>query len=347
MWNPSDALLARYLAGEATDAESRDVGRWAAGDPAHRARIDELRAIWQARRPIDWDVDGMWASVRRTIRADRHTTPRIGRAFPASRRPWVLPAAAAAVVLLALGASFLIFAASPRAPAASAALPMRQYATPRGQRGTVQLPDGTRLMLAAASRLRIPNDFGRGAREVLLEGEALFDVVHDSTHPFRVRTMHAVAEDIGTRFVVRAYPEDSAVAVAVAEGQVALGRIRSDSTDHAGSTTTAAEGVVLGQDEVGTLAPSGEVSTARGAADYLAWTDGRLAFNQTPLPEALAAIGRWYDLDVRVEGPALRARTISAEFSLQSADDMLRALALAVNARVARSGGHTVTLRAR
>ena len=347
MWSPSDALLARYLAGEATDAESRDVERWAAGDPADRARLDELRAIWNARRPVEWDVDAMWAGVRRTIRSDRARTPRIGRVLPATRRWWALPAAAAATVLLTLGASFLILRSPHQAPAAPAALPMREYATPRGQRGTVQLPDGTRLMLAAASRLRIPNDFGRGAREVLLEGEALFDVVHDSTHPFRVRTRNAVAQDIGTRFVVRAYPEDSAVAVAVAEGQVALGRTRSDSTAQPEDLTAAAEGVVLGQDEVGTLAPSGEVSTARGAASYLAWTDGRLAFDDTPLPEALAAIGRWYDLDVRVEGRALRARTISAEFSLESPDDMLRALALAVNARVERSGGRSVTLRGR
>ena len=82
------------------------------------------------------------------------------------------------------------------------------------------------------------------------------------------------------------------------------------------------------------------MTTARGAAlaDYLAWADGSLHFANVPLPEVLRAIGRWYDLDVRVEGHALAARSITAEFSLRSSDEMVRALALAVDARVMRSG---------
>jgi ferric-dicitrate binding protein FerR (iron transport regulator) len=61
-----------------------------------------------------------------------------------------------------------------------------------------------------------------GQREVLLEGEASFEVRHDSLHPFRVRTSRGVIEDVGTRFDVRSYPGDSAFAVIVREGAVSL-----------------------------------------------------------------------------------------------------------------------------
>jgi transmembrane sensor len=343
MGSPSDAVLARYVAGECSSAEAREIERWAAEDPANSVRLAELRALWQAAAPPPpWDIEGMWAGVRRTMRADRGRSVRIGRAFP-SRRWWGSPLVAAALVGVTAGASLLVLRVSADRPTAQASLPMREYVTPRGQRATFQLPDGTRLVLAPASRLRVPADYRRGVREVYLEGEALFDVVHDSTQPFRVHARDAVAEDLGTRFDVRAYPEDAAVAVAVAEGAVALGRAAPRGTASAGD---APQGVVLREGELGTLDAAGRVTTARGAAlaAYLSWADGRLHFVNTPLPQVAHEVGRWFDLDVRLEGAALADRTVTADFEAQSADELLRALALAVDAQVARSGS-TVTLQ--
>ncbi len=348
MWTPTDALLARYLANECSDAEARDIERWVAEDPANRLRLDDLRAIWQARQPLDWDVEAMWAGVRRTMRVDHARSARFGRTFRAARRSrWIAPLTAAAVALLVVGTTFVALRIQSDTAGTPAVVPVRVYATPRGQRATFQLSDGTRLVLAAESRLRVPVDYGRRVREVSLEGEALFEVVHDSTRPFRVRARDAIAEDIGTRFDMRAYPEDRAVAVAVAEGAVALGRADTADTG-APSMGDAPQGVVLRQGELGTLDSGGRVTTATGAvvATYLAWADGRLHFVETPLPEVARAVGRWYDLDVRIEGEALAARTVTAEFGAQPADELLRALALAVGARVIRSG-KVVTLRAR
>jgi transmembrane sensor len=343
MQTPSDALLAHYVAGECTPAEAREVEQWCRASPAHQTRLDALRAIWNARgAPRSWDVEGIWARVRRTIRADARRAPAFGRHLEGEHgRRWLAaPLAAAAVLLLLAGATVAILN-SRRVPP-----PMREYATSRGQRGTLQLPDGTRLLLAPQSRLRISADFGRRARELFLDGEALFTVVHDSTRPFRVRAKGAVAEDIGTRFDLRAYAEDSLVAVAVAEGAVALGRGVAPSAAARRDGPAAAEGVLVRPGEIATLAPDGAVTTARGAAvaDYLTWVEGRLHFANVPLPEVLRSIGRWYDLDVRVEGPALATRSITAEFSLRSADEMLQALALAVDARLTRAG-RVVTLR--
>jgi ferric-dicitrate binding protein FerR (iron transport regulator) len=59
-------------------------------------------------------------------------------------------------------------------------------------------------------------------RTLELEGEAVFTVAHESTRPFAVRTSRAVATDLGTCFVVRAYLDDPNTDVVVAEGQVAV-----------------------------------------------------------------------------------------------------------------------------
>jgi len=312
-------------------AEARFVEQWSEADAAHRARLDAARAIWDARRPPSaWDVEGMWQRVRRAMAAEGHR-PAFGRHLRREGEHRGLKAglAAAAVLVLIAAASLVVMRGNGRAPS------FREYATARGQRITLQLPDSTTLVLAPESRLRIPGRYGRGTRELFLEGEALFTVVHDAKRPFRVHARHAVAEDIGTRFDVRAYPEDSLVAVAVADGAVSLGRI-------------AAEGVVVRAGEVATLSPAGLMATgpAGALAGYLSWADSRLHFANVPLPAVLRAIGRWYDLDVRVDGPTLATRSITAELATRSPDEMLQALAVAVGARVTRSGegGRVVTL---
>ncbi len=217
------------------------------------------------------------------------------------------------------------------------------YQTRRGQTATVQLSDGSRARLAPESRLVIARAFGDSLRELTLDGEAEFDVHHDATRPFRVRTRTTVTEDIGTRFSIRAYHGDAKVAVAVAEGAVTLAR-RLGSAARGGVP----EGVLLRVGELGTLDSLGTIAVSRGASvsRALAWTRNQLVFVKQPLPEVLATIARWYDLDIQVADATVAEHPVTAEFSTQSADEMLQALAVAVEATVERKGRH-VTLRMR
>ncbi len=105
---------------------------------------------------------------------------------------------------------------------------------------------------------------------------------------------------------------------------------------------------MLHRGEVGTLDENGGVSATRAASvsRYLGWSSGRLTFVGQPLPDVLLAIGRWYDLDVRIPDARLASRLVTAEFSTQSPSEMIAALALAVDAKVERVG-RVVTLTAK
>lgn len=237
----------------------------------------------------------------------------------------------------------LAVAAQRRARVPESPGPMREYVTARGERATLELADGSRVILAPESHVRVPGSFGKGGRDFFLDGEAIFEVVHDSSRPFRVHAKGAIAEDIGTRFDFRAYENDPSVAVVVAEGSVTLAR------EHAGraaSATSQADRAVLGKGQLGRLDRAGRLTTTSGVPldPYLGWADGRLAFVDAPLPDVLLRIGRWHDLDVRVADARLTSRRVTAEFSTQSSGEMLGALAAAVGARVERSG-RVVTLR--
>lgn len=346
-WVPTDEQLARFVHDDCSSEESSAIHSWLASSPDHARRLESVRHLVTPQAAIRWNVDGMWSQVRAgTVgaaqpgslpRMPRRRAPRIAFAGSSWRTPM-----AASILLGLIGVAGWLGQRSPT-PAPVTAVPDVVYQTKRGQTATVQLTDGSRVRLAPDSRLAIPADFGGSLRELTLEGEAEFDVQHDAARPFRVRTSTTVTEDIGTRFSVRAYRGEARVAVAVAEGAVTLARRASSP-----APGTQASGVLLRAGELGTLDNTGDVAVSQGAAAHraLAWTKNQLVFVKQPLPDVLATIARWYDLEIRVADPSVAAHLVTAEFTTQSADEMLQALAIAVEATVERHG-RRITLRMR
>ncbi len=270
------------------------------------------------------------------------------------------------MVVIALGIGVAISSVWRRAAVAS---PGRTYATAAGQRLSVTLVDGTQLTLAPASRVRVAADYGQGpaARELELDGEAYVAVVHDTAHPFAVRTHGAVAWDVGTAFDVRAYPEDAGAKIAVAEGAVAVtvaggcpmgvrARISPVALPHllatrenasarsewgyapASASTAAGKGGPCSADaragDVATVENEG-VSVKHGAdiAAHTAWRQGGLAFEDTPLREVVRDIHRAFGVKITVLDSALLGRPVTATFSDQPLDLVLDEVTRVVGAR--------------
>lgn len=341
-------LLARYAAGDCTDDERREVERWLAESPEHEL---ELRAIRAVTEHGDWTLDDitrarLLAQVKARIAATK--APAIAPAKtpaqvplktiaqrPARRIAVGLRAAAAAAVLIA-GSALGYRALNHSAPVETEAPAPKTFATTRGQRAEIRLPDGTAVVLAPESRLQVEPGFGSPERVVRLEGQAAFTVTHDEARPFAVLTAHGVARDLGTRFVVRAYPEDTASEVVVAEGLVAVS-----------AASLPGDSVLLTPGERARVAADRPPTTSRVAAEqYFAWTEGELRFRQTRLDEALPQVARWYDVDARLASPSLGARRLTASFSSEPAGDVVALIAAALDLAVEHADGRYI-LRAR
>lgn len=330
-------VLDRYFSGECSAEESDAIARWAAAEPAHARTLDEARRVWTASGTArhSFDVDAAWAAVRPRLDAPvgepapavapRPSRPRL-TILPARRSVgrFVLPATAA---LLAGAAALLVWLGSPLAPSDA---PAREYATSAGQRAELELPDGTRVVLNARSRLEVPAGYGERGRDVFLEGEAFFEVEHDEDARFLVHAKGAVAEDLGTEFVVRAYPDDSSLVVVVASGVVAL---RSDSDGPS-------RGVALSTGQLGRLDPSGLVSVVDGVdlERYLSWRHGTLAFRRTPFSEVVRELERWYGVEIEYEDSTLATVPITASFADVPAETALGILAQLLDVRYERDG---------
>jgi transmembrane sensor len=337
-------LLDRYLAGEASAAEAQTVREWLAADPEHAVLLDDLRLIRRVatERVPESSVDAAWAKVVHALEAPPRPAAAPAQAIALvpsaqplrmSRRVRLAALAAAAVVVALVGARFVW-----RAPA------WRESSTEAAHRAVVRLRDGTQVTLAPGSRLRYLTDFGESHRDVYLDGEAYFQVAPDARVPFRVRTARSVTQDVGTAFVVTAYGDQGATEVVVAEGRVALWR--ADTTETIQPHTPPA--LMLTARDLGRLEPSGATTLRRGVdiERQLAWIRGVLAFDGTPLRDAVRTLERWYNVEIHLESDsALAERRLTATFTNEPIDLVLNRIALTLDLRIAHVDESVLLLR--
>jgi transmembrane sensor len=332
-------LLTRYLSGDVSPSECERVEEWLAEDPERWARLALLRdrladaalderAITQARMEVwarlEEELGHLGAGSEWSRRPTPATAP--GRARPVQRVG--LKRMQAAGLLVALASAAVVGAILLRWRPPAPAPPVRVAQTSPGERAMLHLPDGTRVLLGVASTLRYPTSFASGAREVSIDGEAYFEVVHDVHRPFTVRARDLVATDLGTAFAVRAYPEDSGARVVVRQGRVS---VRGD-----GARSTAQ---VVAPGQLGRLGPDRQaiVETA-DTATWFAWTEGRLVFDGTPLREALPQLSRWFNIEFRLADSALGDVPLSATLRTQPTDLELNNLAMSLGLKQRRTG---------
>jgi len=192
----------------------------------------------------------------------------------------------------------------------------------------VSLLDGSQVILSPGSMLRYDAAFGVGRREVRLDGEAYFAVRHDQRRPFLVHAGDLRVTDLGTEFVVRAYPEDRYGRVVVREGRVGIGD------------------TVVTPGQLGRLGPHGRVIVEPAdTAGWFGWTHGDLSLPHMPLEEALPKLTRWYGVQFRLTHPSLGSIDLAGHFPAQFGDVALDELEFALGRTLTREG-QVVTVHA-
>ena len=83
---------------------------------------------------------------------------------------------------------------------------------------SIQLPDGTSVTLNTGSCLRLVSAFNENTREVVLDGEAFFDVAKDSLRPFIIRCGECSFIVRGTSFNISSSQEESLAVVTLHTG---------------------------------------------------------------------------------------------------------------------------------
>jgi len=186
---------------------------------------------------------------------------------------------------------------------------LNQLIVPYGKTSEVMLPDGTRVILNAGSRLVYPEKFGGKQREVFLYGEAFFDVRHDDKQPFVVQVNDLQVNDLGTQFNVSAYPSDSSVETFLAEGKVSIKQHNSGFFDQDTE-------LLPGQMASYNRQTKKTVVEAVAVDDYMLWTKGVMKFESMELGRITKKLERFYNIRFQFVDPQLEMLRISGKLEL-------------------------------
>jgi hypothetical protein len=96
--------------------------------------------------------------------------------------------------------------------------------TGAGERQSLELGDGSQVLLEPSTKLRLERVSGRGIRLKVEAGAVYADVTHKPGRPFTVVAGPVEVHVVGTKFRVELDPTDEDIVVSVSEGRVSLTR---------------------------------------------------------------------------------------------------------------------------
>ncbi|MDH5823907.1 FecR domain-containing protein [Luteimonas sp. RD2P54] len=308
--------IARLQSDDVTQQEREQFEAWRSAHPRHVVAYDDLMSTWQR-----------FASAGRTVRAVS-----FGNAMQEASRVkhgrWRALAAAAVTAVLAIGCGWWWQLQQGTA-----------FETGIGEHASIALPDGSRLELNSASKIRV--DFTEGARIIrLLEGEAFFTVAHAPERPFWVVADRTWVRAVGTAFNV--HRRNDGVRVTVSEGRVKVGSVSTRQTP----SDTAMDQVPVSLLGVGQQADLRIAGTSVRALPMpqvereISWRGGTVYFDDRPLQEVVAEIGRYTPLQIEV-GAGAHDLKIGGTFQTnpQGAEALLTMLEDGLELDVQREGG--------
>jgi len=300
-------------------AQAAAFQRWRDADPRHAAAFRRAEATQRllARLPESPSAQALLAEVDALV-ASR---PRV---IPFSTL-WKTAAGLAAAAALA----FAFFHTRPQ-PLESA---NASYTTAAGEHQSLDLPDGSTLVLSSASHVEVA--FAPAERRVVLQhGEAHFYVAKDTARPFIVSAGDVSVRAVGTAFNVRRHV--AGVEVLVTEGKVQVARTDASTSDPIF--------LVAGERAFIDGIPAASLAADTPATERGSDRAPRLMFKNTPLADAVERFNRYSRVQMEIVDADLAARAIGGNFDADNAESFINLLSKSGDLRVERVSPNRVLL---
>jgi transmembrane sensor len=337
-------LMSRHLSREASPEEEKELLDLLARSPDRHYLFDILLSYFKnlpvtvtTRPDADQDLDERFMKMMESS----SNLPEFHRIGHSVRRKWLIAAAVAACILLIWGIQRIR-----RAPLPVHTAHNEEVLARAGTRTKMVLPDGTQVWLNSNSRLKYNNEFNDSNREVILEGEAYFDVTKEARFPFIVHASSIDIRVLGTSFAVKSYPQDKTIEATLLKGMIEVSRkgapnslriilkpneklvfsklfAMRDLTDDSPASPGAH----------GSLSPDIAVNPIRQDVPdsnkiETAWLYNRLIFDGDSFRELADKMERWYNVKIDLRDTTLNSYHFGGIFEKETVEEALKELQL-------------------
>lgn len=287
-------LIAKHLGKELDDVQKEQLAKWLAESEDNRKALLNAEKIWELsdlQLAGVFDADEGWNKMRH--RMHEGTSAKPGKM--AFLQPWSI----AASILALIGVAALIYWM----------IGLSNYVTVTAQAqrmlAPVVLPDGSKVYLNTGTTIKYPKTFANAAtRNIELSGEAFFEVAHNASQPFIIRTSHAQVKVLGTSFDVAAYQASDSVMVVVETGTVELSQ---RGTAQAIRLTRGNSGVFYASEHKLVKSDNSDVNA-------IAWKTNNIVFHNASLDYVSKTLERLFNTRIRLQNEKLRNCHVDVNF---------------------------------
>jgi ferric-dicitrate binding protein FerR (iron transport regulator) len=336
-------IITRVLDGSATSDDYKHLTGWVKQNSENEKEFANYESLWLALDIIaNKEKFSLEQGYKKIIRKqNQKVNSKNVRTILLHR--WKI----AASILIVVGISSLAFWIG-KQHNNSSAISFYELSTPKGSKSQLVLPDGTKILLNAGSKLRYPNKFRNNLREVYLEGEGYFDVTKDAKRPFIVHTSDINIRVLGTVFNVKSYPNEGTIEATLISGKVLI-ESKLKNADKIAQllpnqkvTFLKKTGKILlndnEQEQMDKIIAGKERDNQSGkiiftekvnTAIYTAWKDNLLVFDNETFESIALKLERRYGAIIRFDDNEMKNYRFSGTFPEISIDRALNALQFA------------------
>jgi ferric-dicitrate binding protein FerR (iron transport regulator) len=303
--NDIDELIAKHLTGEISAKEQIHLEKWKAASQDNELYFKQMQQIWQqseagkTQLTKALDIETALAKTKSKIREG--SAGKTAKVIP--MRSWWYGLAASLALLIGAFWFFQTNTNDSSTELATTDVPLRDT-----------LNDGSVISLNQYTSLS--TQFSKHARRVKMQGEAYFEVAHDTEKPFVIEVKQVEVTVVGTKFNIDGRSDSNKVVVSVEEGKVKV--------QNGGQTIylVAGEQAVIdcqnGLIERKQLSPSGNVS---------AWANHQFVFDDVPLSEVIPILEKAYNARINLSNKELEKCRLHIRFNNEPIDRIIFLLA--------------------
>lgn len=313
-----EALIARYLSGEALPEEAIELEEWKQQHPDNMKYWEKSQQAYfllSGQQNISVDAAVMYRNVLARLDVQKE-----GKVLPIDFRRYFTPQRVAAVLLILITGGLLLSRLSK--PGSSTDIALNG-----GENGISKtLDDGTQVELDKNSSLTLLAGYNGKQRRIKLSGRATFKVEHDAGKPFLVEAGGVFIQDIGTVFEVKAQPDEDTVEVWVTEGIIEM--------------FTENDTLRLTQNQRGFYIPAlNKMYDERLLQQAIEDNSRIFHFNNTTLGEVIQQLNAVYPTPIRLSNAALERCRITVDFTNEPQDVVVEIIAETLGLQVESAHG--------
>lgn len=193
---------------------------------------------------------------------------------------------------------------------------------------TLNLADGTMLVLAPGAEVKYPTSFADERDIILTKGQVFFDVAKNGTHPFNVLMQQSKIRVMGTSFNVNL--KDSQIEVAVKTGKVSFEVLN----DALKSVLYAGDAISYNRTE--------KMVTQISPQNADAWVTKRLIFVDTPLDSVCNQLSNYYQVAIELKFDDHGAKRLNARFEGRNLLQVLEVLKQTYQVNIAKKNNKII-----